>query len=195
MIAMGWLLACGADLDLNPALAFEGGEREEEEEDEAFGEGRAPAATASLRPGVPVVTDPTWTAECGSCHLAYSPGLLPARSWDLLLGSLQDHFGDDASVDDATRQKLVAYARANAADVAPYSLSAGIARASLGTTPKRILDVGRLRHEHGEIPPRMIIDNPEVKSLSNCAACHTGAAQGRFDEGSIRIPGFGRFDD
>lgn len=169
------------------------GEGEEEEEEER-GERRG-GPSGGLQPGVPKVTDATWQAECGSCHMAYSPGLLPARSWTALLHDLPNHFGDDASLDPATVGKLEAYALANAADVVPYGLSAGLARASAGRTPLRILDIGNLRHEHGEVPKSWVVDNPEVKSLSNCAACHPGAAEGRFSEGEIRIPGHGRFDD
>jgi Dihaem cytochrome c len=113
----------------------------------------------------------------------------------VLLGGLADHFGEDATVDPATRGALQAYAAANAADVAPYRLSASLARASAGQTPLRILDIGGLRHEHEEVPRAWVVDNPEVRSLSNCAACHPAAPDGRFDEGSIRIPGHGPFED
>jgi hypothetical protein len=30
------------------------------------------------------VTDKTYRAECGDCHFAYQPGLLPAQSWEKL---------------------------------------------------------------------------------------------------------------
>lgn len=175
---------------------FAGREREEEEEDEEQERrGPTPAGGVALSPGVPVVTDPTWLSECGSCHLAYSPGLLPKRSWTALLAGLDDHFGDVATLDPATVAKLQAYADANAADVAPYRLSASLARASAGRTPTRILDIGGLRHEHQEFPLSWVVDNPEVKSLSNCAACHRGAAEGNFDEHQVQIPGHARRDD
>lgn len=169
-------------------------ESEEEEEREGLEASRHASPTA-LRAGVPPVTHPLWQSECGSCHMAYSPGLLPARSWTAILADLGHHYGDDATVDPATLATLSAYAAANAADVAPYRLSMSLARAAGGTTPTRILDIGGLRHEHQEVPRSWVVDNPEVRSLSNCAACHPGAAAGSFDEHDIRIPGHGRFDD
>ncbi len=39
-------------------------------EDDDDDEGRMPAASNAL-----------WQAECGSCHVAYPPRLLPAESW------------------------------------------------------------------------------------------------------------------
>jgi hypothetical protein len=46
--------------------------------------------------------DLLFRAECGSCHLAYPPGLLPAASWQRIMIRLEGHFGDDASLDPAT---------------------------------------------------------------------------------------------
>ena len=34
-----------------------------------------------------------YTQECAACHLAYPPGLLPAASWQRLMGGLGKHFG------------------------------------------------------------------------------------------------------
>lgn len=187
MIAAMWL-ACALS-----ALGDEDGgareEHEEHEEHEENEEGEHEGKSASTGPsGVAPVTDVTWQSECSSCHMAYPPGLLPARSWDLLLSTLPQHFGDDASVDAATLDLLTKFARANAADASPYRLSAAIARASAGSTPQRILDIGWLREEHGEISPSRWRDNTAVRSLSNCVACHPGASSGRFNESEIAIP-------
>jgi hypothetical protein len=138
------------------------GEHEEHEHEEHEGDVVAP------------VSDPAWASECGSCHLAYPPGLLPARSWSALLSDLGHHFGDDASVDPAVLARLRQYAEAQAADRQPASLSRWITRASAGTTPLRISEIPALRAEHLEevrTPP---------KSWASCASCHTGAAAGRF---------------
>lgn len=157
----------------------ERGEHEEEEEG---------LPSSSGPSGVAPVTDPTWKSECGSCHMAYPPGLLPARSWTLILSDLGNHFGDDASVDPKTLSALQSYAQQGAADRSPYRLSAAIARASAGLTPSRILETGWLREEHNEMSPSRWRDNPAVRSLSSCPACHTRAAEGRFFEGEIQIP-------
>ena len=41
----------------------------------------------------------TYRDECGSCHVAYPPGLLPAVSWQRLMSDLPRHYGTDASLD------------------------------------------------------------------------------------------------
>ena len=39
--------------------------------------------------------------ECGSCHTFIPPNLLPKKkSWELIMGDLENHFGDDASLDE-----------------------------------------------------------------------------------------------
>jgi hypothetical protein len=132
-------------------------------DDDDHEEGRGSALS-----GVAPVTDATWSAECGSCHFAYQPGLLPGRSWEKLLGSLSAHFGEDAAVSDATLTGLRAYAAANAADQSPYALSVSLARASAGTTPDRISTLPALRREHlEEVPASFVTGNPEVRSWAN----------------------------
>ena len=47
-------------------------------------------AAADSRLAAPA--NPTYAEECGSCHLAYPPGLLPAASWAKLMAGLRQHF-------------------------------------------------------------------------------------------------------
>jgi hypothetical protein len=111
------------------------------------------------------------------------------------LSDLPHHFGEDATVDEQTRARLVAVAATQAADVVPYRLSAAIARVTAGTTPTRISTIPALASEHREeIPASWVVGNPEVRSWAACAACHGRAAQGSFAEREIRIPGHGRAD-
>ena len=43
----------------------------------------------------PPVSDPVVGEECGSCHLAFAPSMLPASAWKRMMGDLANHFGDD----------------------------------------------------------------------------------------------------
>ncbi|MDP3338305.1 MAG: hypothetical protein Q8S51_16135, partial [Rhodoferax sp.] len=52
------------------------------------------------------VADAVVKEECGGCHLAFAPSMLPARSWTRMMADLANHFGDDASVDPATAKKI-----------------------------------------------------------------------------------------
>lgn len=151
---------------------------------------------SSRGPGVAPVKNELYKSECGVCHFAYQPGLLPAASWQKLMGGLADHFGENAELDAQTRKELTLYLVTNAADnVEGYRRSAKIARSVADTVPLRITEVPYIRYKHNEIPMRVIKGNKDIGSLSNCAACHTRADTGSFAERDIRIPGVGRWED
>jgi hypothetical protein len=148
--------------------------------------------------GVAPVTNTLYAEECGSCHFAYPPGLLPAASWQQLMTGLDDHFGDNAELDANDEQQLAEYLTNNAADTSSYRRSRKIMNSLQDTnmpSPLRITEIPYFRHEHREIPNR-IINLPEVGgNLSQCSACHQHAEMGSFNEHEISIKGFGRWED
>lgn len=147
-------------------------------------------------PDVAPVKNELYQNECGSCHFAYQPSLLPAASWEKIMGGLTDHFGENAELLEDTRTELTDYLVTNAADnVDGYRRSAKILRSLRGETPLRISETPYIRNKHDEIPARVFRTNTELRSLSNCAACHTRADSGSFAEREIDIPGFGRWED
>jgi hypothetical protein len=127
--------------------------------------------------------------ECGDCHMAYPARLLPAPSWRALMSGLERHFGVDASLDARTAQVVGQYLEQNAGSerrlVRPGAPVAGSAPLL------RISDADWFRREHREVPATTWKSNA-IGSVSNCAACHTDAAQGRFSEGALRMPGGAR---
>jgi cytochrome c553 len=136
--------------------------------------------------------------ECGSCHFAYQPGLLPAKSWEKLLtaDALSKHFGENAELDNDTLKVIHDYAIANAADKSYHKRSRKIAIATEKIeAPLRITEVSYIKRKHHEIPEKMIKGNKDVKSLSYCDACHTQAAKGVFDADTVKIPNFPDWDD
>ncbi len=143
---------------------------------------------------VAAVTNPLYREECGSCHMAYPPGLLPPQSWEKTMASLDDHFGENAELPEKERVEILNYLLDNAAGRSDYRLGNKMIRKLRGT-PLRITELPYFRHEHRELPRRMVQDNPKVRSFSQCDACHRDAEKGRFDEHSVNIPGFGRYDD
>jgi hypothetical protein len=145
----------------------------------------------------PVVND-TYAEECGSCHFAYPPGLLPSGSWGKLLNerALQDHFGENAELDADVLKEVQEYALEHSAEKSWYKRSRKITYATQGKEePLRITDVSYIRRKHHEIPKKMITGNPDVESQSNCSACHTQADKGIFDSDTVDIPNYGAFED
>ncbi len=133
-----------------------------------------------------------YVEECGSCHMAYPAGLLPPQSWDKIMKGLEDHFGENAELDDQTRAELSRYLQqASAPREGQYRR---MIRNLDQQAPMRITELPYFRHKHREIPSRFIQGNDKVGSLSQCDSCHRGAQRGWFDEDSVVIPGVGRRD-
>lgn len=124
---------------------------------------------------------PAYKQECAACHVAYPPGLLPAASWQRLMTNLPRHFGTDASVDAATLKDLSAWLTANA------GTSKRVRRDPTPPPDDRITRSAWFQREHREVSAATW-KLAAVKSPSNCAACHTRADQGAFNEHDIRIP-------
>jgi len=61
--------------------------------------------------GVSVNKNPQYQEECGSCHMAYQPGLLTASSWSRIIQGLDNHFGDNAELDDDTQLSILQFIR------------------------------------------------------------------------------------
>ncbi|TCT19181.1 diheme cytochrome c [Thiobaca trueperi] len=145
------------------------------------------------------VTNAAYGEECGSCHMAYQPGLLPARAWAAVMSpeGLSNHYGDDASLTDALRNEISAYLTANAADQTGGKRARKFAESHTGANGglPRISENPYFVKEHDEIPLRLIKDNPDVGSLSKCNACHRKAAEGDYSEQQINIPGHGPWTD
>ena len=43
------------------------------------------------------IKDAVVLKECGACHMAFQPQMLPKRSWGKIMSELPNHFGEDAS--------------------------------------------------------------------------------------------------
>lgn len=152
-----------------------------------------------IEPGEDVkpVTNSAYADECGACHMAYQPGLLPSTAWTRIMApsALSDHYGDDASLAPAQREALLAYLRANSAEQAASSRSKAFAVGEAQAALPRITETRYFRNEHHELPARLVSGSAEVGSFSNCNACHTTASQGVYNEHRVRIPGYGAWDD
>ncbi len=141
-------------------------------------------------------TDELYLEECGGCHFAYPPGLLPARGWDELIRGLEDHFGDNAELMDEDRPLILDYLIQHAAETSDRRRSVQVARSIPSTmTPIRISEVPYIKMVHEEIPARLIDENPKVEGRAYCDACHVDADKGYYNDANIEIPGYGRWND
>ncbi len=125
-----------------------------------------------------------FTEECGACHVAYPGNLMQAADWSKVLGSLDRHYGVDASLDPQALAAVASHLKAK-----PPASKAGDKSQAL----PRITTSSWFRKEHDEVSAKAW-SSPAVKSAANCSACHPGAERGDFDEQSIRIPGEGHHE-
>ena len=130
----------------------------------------------------------TWRAECGSCHLAFHPTLLPARSWKAMMDRQNDHFGDTLGLDATTVAEILKFLQDNSAETgmteAAHKINRSIPR---DATPLRITETGYWIKKHLDVEDR-VWRNPKVGSKANCGACHLDAEQGTFEDAAMRLP-------
>lgn len=133
------------------------------------------------------VNNDTYRQECGACHFAYQPWLMPSGSWNRILGELPSHFGEDILLDEETQSTIGQYLTANAADRVSVKRSRKIMKSLRGSTPVRVSEVPYILEKHHELDAA-ILGRPAIGSLGNCIACHTSADQGKYDDDYVTIP-------
>lgn len=142
------------------------------------------------------VDNEKYLKECGACHFAYQPGLLPAASWERVMANLSDHFGENAELPAGEANTIRNYLLNNAAGRVSATLPQKMLQGSDARQPViRITETPYFKKKHDEVPPKMVKNNPEVRSLSRCDVCHARAAEASFSEREIKIPGYGRWED
>ena len=145
------------------------------------------------RPHLPFVgkslpDNKVWREECGSCHLAYHPTLLPARSWARLMREQETHFGESLGLDAAASTEILAFLQEYSADSEltepAYKIKQSIPP---NMTPVRITETGYWVNKHRKIPDSAWRD-PKVGSKANCGACHLDAEKGTFEDAAMHLP-------
>ena len=138
-----------------------------------------PALADSVRP----VTDAETKAACGECHMVFQPAFLPARSWNKIMDGLKDHFGDNASLapDKVARIRKVLVDGAGDAGGNWGREGKTLRGLEASATPLRLTEMPRFTRKHDRIAAREW-KRPEVLTKSNCAACHSGAEKGYYED-------------
>ncbi len=124
------------------------------------------------------VANVLWQTECGSCHVAFPPSLLPAVSWRAVMSGLRKHFGTDASLDIAVSRKIYAFLQKHA----------GTRKYEASPNPLlRITETHWFQQVHSEVSKRTW-ERPKIRSAANCVACHVKAESGNYNGHDIIIP-------
>jgi cytochrome b len=150
--------------------------------------GGALAALSRLPPlGIPTMPpNALYARECGACHWAYHPSLLPAASWRAVIDTLEDHFGEDASLSVEETKEIDRFLQTYSAE-AWDTEAANRFRLVAPDEPRRISGTAYWRQKHADVPPALFA-RKAVGGKGNCQACHGDAESGRFDDTRIDIP-------
>lgn len=135
---------------------------------------------------VPVVNE-GYQKRCGTCHFAYPPGLLPAKSWLKVIDRPNAHPGGDFALEARTKAEVKSFLVKNSAENSPAKWSKKILASLGGAAPVRISEIAYIKDKHHEITPD-VFARKTIGSRANCIACHKGAESGLFDDDKTVIP-------
>ena len=127
--------------------------------------------------------------ECASCHTLYPPHLLPKRSWKKIMANLADHFGDDASLDEADRLSIEKYLLTNSAETSTKEAAFYIGR-SLQGKKNDIIAISKSPYwikKHASTD-KTLFKSQKVRSKANCKACHYRFENGIIEDNLISLP-------
>ena len=130
---------------------------------------------------------PLFESECKSCHTLYPPYLLPKESWVKMMADLENHFGDDASLDEQETASIREYLVKNAAESSTKESAFKILKSLKDKETIAITKTPYWIKRHEEIDKNIFASN-EVKAKSNCKACHQNIEQGLLNDKDIKIP-------
>ena len=137
------------------------------------------------------VKNELYEAECASCHLGFLPGFLPKNSWKKLMSGLENHFGENAELEEEQVNLITAFLMEHAAG-APKSSprSKKISRMmddSSADPTIRITETPFWVRKHISIKD-WVWKREAVDSKAKCEVCHEDAVKGRYSEYTVKIP-------
>ncbi len=121
---------------------------------------------------------PAYKTECASCHMAYPPAMLSKPSWQRIMGSLDKHYGADASLDAATERQIGTWLQAHGGT---YK------RVEPSSPADRLTTTQWFEKKHRKIE-KTVWTRKSINGKAQCQACHQGADIGDFEDDHVRIP-------
>ncbi len=131
--------------------------------------------------------DPVFYNECGDCHKVYPPYMLPKRSWEKIMGSLDNHRGEkitEANITKSQQASILEFLTQNAAETSKREAAVKVMDSLGERRPKNITKTPYWRETHKDIP-KSVYKQKKIKDKSNCIACHKDFDQGNMDDMNI----------
>ncbi len=125
--------------------------------------------------------------ECSSCHILYPPFLLPENSWKIMMNNLEDHFGDDASLEEVDRLSIKNYLLSHAAQHSTKESALKIMQSMKNKDTIAITQTPYWIQRHKNID-KALFQSAKVQKKSNCKACHKNFEHGLLNDKDIHLP-------
>lgn len=126
----------------------------------------------------------TFVNECASCHTLYPPNLLPKKSWELLMSDLENHFGDDASIDQELNKSILDFLQKNSAENFTIEASWNFLNSIKNQDIITLTKTSYWEKRHKNIPKK-VFETSRVRSVANCKACHSDIEKGLIEDENI----------
>ena len=147
------------------------------------------ASIAKNAKSIRYVANKDYEEECAPCHIGFLPGFLPQRSWKALMAGLEDHFGENASLDEDVQKNISKYLLTNAADSKKSTRRSKQIAKLMDKSDKqiRITKTPFWIRKHYSVK-RYVWEREKVGSKAKCDSCHKEAAKGLYSEYDVQIP-------
>ncbi len=123
--------------------------------------------------------------ECASCHILYPPNLLPKKSWETMMGNLENHFGDDATIDMESNKNILNFLVENSAETSTTKASWKFLN-SIGEKDIIALSETKFWEKKHKDISKELFKHKEIKSKANCKACHSDIEKGLIENENIK---------
>ncbi len=127
-----------------------------------------------------------FSQECGACHTLYPPFLLPSSSWKKIMANLENHFGDDASLEEDEKKAIESFLMRYSAEHSTKEAAVYILK-SIKPDTIAITKTPFWQKKHATID-KEIFNSKKVPSKANCKACHSDIEKGLIEDRNIRLP-------
>jgi hypothetical protein len=117
--------------------------------------------------------------------LCIPPNLLPKHSWEKLMANLENHFGDDASLDKEDTKSILEFLVKYSAETSTKEASVKFLNSIKNDDIIAMSQTTFWKNEHKDIP-KTVFEHEKIKSKANCKACHNDIEKGLIEDEKIK---------
>ena len=101
------------------------------------------------------------------------------------MSDLENHFGDDASLDEEINKDILSFLIKNSAETSTTKASWNFLNSIRDKDIIALTKTSYWEKKHKDIP-KDVFKNEKVKSVANCKACHTDIEKGLIENENIK---------